>query len=215
MKFSNKFSLVGLCVILTLTLSAFFCSGSDLHKANRASKQVSDDLSQCVQAADDLYSQKLIDGDDSAAVAQSCSDATPASDKLYDELQQLKTLDASSGPQLLQHFSDLEASIAKIAPTVAHVKSDKGRAKLTLVANSISAAMATLRALAAAWTHTPPVGSQENSLWSQPGEQHILAADMGPIDSPAGIAFALLGLQWFTALVSKFIADGSLTDDQL
>lgn len=205
--------LMRICVFAVLATMMVMagCSGSQIHKANRTSKQLADDLhefeSQVEQqcAVVNGHCTGILADEEAKSLAQLASDATLADDTLVARVKALPP-DTKSAPQIATWFADLTAAVQKLNDQgVTHIKNPAAQQKFALIFQSIQTALGTLADLVQVLQ--PKVVSQ-NSPYDQ------LPVQRAGLDE-AGIALLLAAFGSITKLIAQARADGSLTDEQL
>jgi hypothetical protein len=197
---------LGLILAMSLTLPAFMCSGSDLHKANRAAKQVADDLHEFEAIVEQQYSVGQLDKEEARALAQWASDSSLANDAFVAKIKGLSTLNSSNSALVVGWFNDLVGQIDKLNDQgVLHIKSATAKAKFDLIYQSIQTGLTTLQGLLA-------------GLGAQPSHSGLpdpaLPVQRAGLDA-AGIATLLMAFNGIAKLILQARSDGSLTDEQL
>lgn len=206
--------LMRICVFALLAFAVIMagCSGSQVHKANRAAKQIADDLHE-FEASVETFCAPLnghctgaLADDEAKSLAQLASDATAANDTFVGQVKTLPPT-ASSAPQVTVWFADLTAAIQKLNDQgLTHVKNPQAKANLTLIFQSIQTALGTLSTLLQ--TVQKPASVSRNIPYDQ------IPVERGDLNA-TGITLLLAAFSSITKLIAQARADGSLTDEQL
>lgn len=203
----KRASLIGLLACLTILLSGWACSGTEVHKANRAGKQIADDIHELEAQAEAEYSLGNLSKDEATALVNLASQASLADDSFEAKVKTLAVLDGSNAAQVTGWLNELVAEVDKLNDEgVLHIKDPKTKAKFDLLYQSISAGLSTLQILLQGLsTPNPPTNSTQ---FPYPAPMHA------GLDAE-GIAALLMAFSSITKLILQARADGSLTDEQL
>lgn len=200
-------------------LMANACSDSDYRKANRAAKQIADDLHEFEAQVEQQYLAKQtckqtttgspdncfgLDGDEAANLAQLASQATFADDTFISRVKALKTLDASNSAQVVVWFQEMSNAVKLLNDQgVLHIKNKTARDHFDLIYQSLQTGLSTL------------------SLLLQKTSGGMTPSSMPPIQragmefDAATLALTLAAFNSLANLIVKARADGALTDEQL
>lgn len=199
----RKLAFAGVLVCFALLLSGFSCSSSQFHTANRAAKQIADDLHEFEAQVEAEYNAGNLDKDEAKNLASLASQGTLADDAFVAKVKGLGKIDTSNSQQVSVWFQDLLGQIAALNDQgVLHIKDEKTKAKFALIFQSINSALTTIQLLL-------PPGSPEPKPAPVPPPIQQSGLDA------AGIALLLAAFNSVAKLIAQARADGSLTDEAL
>lgn len=203
--------LMRICVFALLACFLVGCSGTQVHKANRAAKQLADDLHEFESTVEQQcaivsgHCTGMLADDEAKSLAQLASDATLADDTFVARVKALPP-DTKSAPQVAAWFADLTAAIQKLNDQgVTHIKNPQAQQKFALIFQSIQTALGTLANL---------VQVLQPKTFSQSDPMDYFPVQRAGLDE-AGIALLLAAFGSITKLIAQARADGSLSDEQL
>lgn len=193
-------------LIAVLLLSGWACSGSQYHKANRASKQVADDIHEfaltvtreCGIVTGNCTGR--LSNEEAKSLALWASDASRVSDEFNAQLKAAGAVQGTQSQLILQAFNNLSVSINKLNESGAlHLRSPDAQKTFQTIYASIQSALVILQSIVSG---APP--QSEN----KPSPMIPMRAAI----DPTLLITAVLSL---LKLIAQAKADGSLTDDQL
>lgn len=197
---------VSLTVLTTaLLLSGWACSGSQYHKANRASKQVADDIHEFAVTV--TRECGVVNGnctgrlsnEEAKSLAQWAADASRVSDEFNAELKAAGSIEGTQSQKILAAFNNLSVSVNKLNESGAlHLRNPDSQKTFQTIYASIQSALVILQ-----------------SIISGPPPQSENKPSPVPLRAAVDPAFALAALLSILKLIAQFKADGSLTDEQI
>jgi len=191
---------VPLLAVLAITLGAWSCNESSYRKANRAAKQLADDIHQfsvTVQtecgAANGHCTGELSD-DETRALGTWAMRAAMANDEFIGQIQKTNAFQGPQSEAIVQAFNSLATAIGTSqGQAFLNVKSAKAKKEFQDISNGMQAAVALLQAIIA----------------QQP------APTPAPQKSGIDPTLAITVIAALAKLIAQWRADGTLTDQQL
>lgn len=186
-----------LIAAVIVLLCGFACNSNTTHKINQANKEISDGLAELQSQGQSLYTQKVIDAQDAAAIQNFVIEATGDHKVLTAQLRSFNSQPATTD----QYLAYIQDFVSKVKGINLHVKSTQGQEVVTVFFASFDAAIQTLR------TTIQTIKT---------GQSNEAPEDRTPMR--ASIDEITLGLAAFTSLsklIGSWLANGKLTDQQL
>lgn len=200
-------AIFGVLLICFAVLMSAACPESSYHKANRAAKQIADDLSEFEKQVENFHVSGDIDDGEAANLANLAKQAATANDAFVAKLQTIKTIDSKSYAQVVQWIQDLADTIQQLnSQGVLHLKSQKAQHEFAVIYASIDAGLTVIQGLMGTQQQikTTPTPMIPNRV--------PLRADVA---LPAAIALAIQAFNALAKLILQYRQDGQLTDAQL
>lgn len=145
MKRVSRFTGVALVLAVATLLCGFACSGSAIHKANLAAKQVADDLGAFESQIEQQYVVGNLSAAEAANLEKLCSQATLANDTFVGQIQSVSALNTSTSAQVATYFAQLVGQIELLNQQgVLQVKNPAAQAKLALYFQSVETGITVL-----------------------------------------------------------------------
>lgn len=194
---------VTFCLCMAVLLSGFACNESDYRKANRAAKQIADDIQEFQIAVKDQCNE--INGSctgelgnaEAVALSKWAIDATKISDELVAQIKLANQAQGTENQRSVQLLNDLSVAVNKLQTDgLLRIKSEKAKKQFDVLYKGLQSAIATLQVLV---SHNSP-----GPLLPQ---RPLLAE----LDASLVMTIFLAALR----LVAKFKADGKLTDEEI
>lgn len=189
-----------------LLLSGWACNGSQYHNANRASKQVADDIHEFALTVTrecgvvNGHCMGRLADDEARNLAQWAADASRVSDEFNTQLTAAGTIQGTKSQQILAAFNNLSASINKLNESGAlHLRSPESQRTFQTIYASIQASLVIL----------------QNIISGTPPQSQNKPSPMVPLQAAVDPELLIAALLSVLKLVAQAKADGSLTDEQL
>jgi hypothetical protein len=139
--------------MIAVLLSGFACSGSSIHKANQAAKQIADDLSAFEVQIEQQYAAGNLSKAEAINLETLCSQATLANDTFVQKVQTLSGLDSSNAPQVTAWLAELVTSIDALNQQgVLQIKNPSAQQKFNLYAQSLATGLTILEGVLQVYT---------------------------------------------------------------
>lgn len=189
-----------------LLLSGWACSGSQSHNANRASKQVADDIHEFALTV--TRECGVVNGnctgrlsnEEAKSLAQWATDASRLSDELNAQLKAANSLQGSQAQIVLQAFNNLSVSVNRLNESGAlHLRNPDSQKTFQTIYASIQSALVILQNI---------ISGQAPQSENKPTPFIPLRAAIDPM-------LLITALLSVLKLIAQAKADGSLTDEQL